>query len=108
MRTATDCYQGLWTDRTRTKSALNGDDRNPMVVQAAVNITLWLMVHRLPQQMGVERRQLLYEESVQWLKDIQAGKASPGLPTYVSDDGSDDDTHNPIRYGCVPPSKYDW
>lgn len=28
--------------------ALTVDDRNPMVVQAAVNIALFLMVHRLP------------------------------------------------------------
>lgn len=29
--------------------AASGNCRNPMVVQCAVNISLWLMVHRLPQ-----------------------------------------------------------
>lgn len=29
-----------------------GDDRNAMLVQCMVNITLYLMIHRLPQNMG--------------------------------------------------------
>ena len=39
-----------------------GADRNPQLVQCCVNIALWLMVHRLPQNMGIERRESLYNE----------------------------------------------
>ncbi len=53
-----------------------------MLVQCAVNIALWLMIHRLPQNMGHERRECLYNDAVKWLRDIQAGKASPDLPLY--------------------------
>ena len=82
--------------------------RNPMLVQCAVNITLWIMIHRLPQNMGHERRECLYNDSIKWLRDIQAGKASPDLPLYQSPDGSDVDTRNPVRFGSMKPGRYDW
>ena len=84
-----------------------GSDRNPMLVQCAVNISLWLMIHRLPQSMGHERRECLYNDSVKWLRDIQAAKASPDLPLYQSPDG-DNDARNPVRFGSMNPNRYDW
>lgn len=87
--------------------AASGNCRNPMVVQCAVNISLWLMVHRLPQNMGHERRECLYNDSIKWLRDVQASKASPDLPVYVSEEG-ETDTHNPIRTGCMKPNRYDY
>lgn len=87
--------------------AAEGDCRNSMLVQCAVNISLWLMIHRLPQNMGHERRECLYNDAVKWLRDVQASKASPDLPLYMSADG-DTDTHNPIRTGCMPPNRYDY
>ena len=90
--------------------ALSASDccRNAMLVQCAVNISLWLMVHRLPQSMGHERRECLYNDAIKWLRDIQAGKASPDLPVYQSPDGSGDDLRNPVRCGSMKPSRYDW
>ena len=85
-----------------------GPDRNSMLVQCAVNISLWLMVNRLPQNKVHERRECLYNDSIKWLRDIQAGKASPDLPLYQSPDGSDGDTHNPVRFGSMKPGRYDW
>lgn len=87
--------------------AQRGECRNAMLVQCAVNIALWLMVHRLPQSMGHERRECLYNDAVKWLRDVQASKASPDLPLYISSDGSTD-THNPIRSGCMTPNRYDY
>ena len=87
--------------------AQRGECRNAMLVQCAVNIALWLMVHRLPQSMGHERRECLYNDAVKWLRDVQASKASPDLPLYISSDGSTD-THNRIRSGCMPPNRYDY
>lgn len=84
-----------------------GEDRNAMLVQCTVNITLWLMIHRLPQSMGHERRECLYNDSIKWLKDVQASKASPELPTYISADGNHD-ANNPVRYGSMPPNRYDY
>lgn len=84
-----------------------GDDRNAMLVQCAVNIALWLMVHRLPQNMGHERRECLYNDAVKWLRDVQASKAAPDLPLYPSADG-DTDSRNPVRFGSMPPNRYDY
>lgn len=82
-------------------------DRNPMLVQCAVNISLWLMVHRLPQNMGHERRECLYNDAVKWLRDVQASKASADLPLYTDENG-DTDAFNPVKYGCMKPNRYDW
>lgn len=87
--------------------AAEGEDRNAMLVQCAVNITLWLMTHRLPQNMGHERRERLYNDSIKWLRDVRSSNASPELPTYVSCDG-DTDAHNPVRFGSMPPNRYDY
>ena len=84
-----------------------GADRNPMLVQVAVNISLWLMVHRLPQNMGHERRECLYNDAIKWLRDVQASKASPVLPLYTSDNG-ETDARNPVRSGCMKPNRYDY
>lgn len=84
-----------------------GSGRNAMLVQCAVNISLWLMVHRLPQNMGHERRECLYNDAIKWLRDVQASKASPDLPLYIAPDGSAD-ARNPVRSGCMPPNRYDY
>lgn len=87
--------------------AASGSCRNAMLVQVAVNISLWLMVHRLPQNMGHERRECLYDDAIKWLRDVQASKASPDLPLYISADGNTD-ARNPVRSGCMKPNRYDY
>ena len=84
-----------------------GSCRNAMLIQVAVNISLWLMIHRLPQGMGHERRECLYNDSIKWLRDVQASKASPDLPLYISADGNTD-ARNPVRSGCMKPNRYDY
>lgn len=87
--------------------AARGADRDPMLVQCTVNITLYLMIHRLPQNMGHERRVCLYDETIKWLRDVQNGKASPDWPTYAGP-GGETDSHNPVRFGSMPRNTYDW
>ncbi|MBQ9187351.1 MAG: DUF1320 family protein [Prevotella sp.] len=108
-RAAIEQVKGYTRHRYDMEKAFSaeGCDRNPMLVQVTVNIALWLMIHRLPQQMGHERRECLYKESIQWLKDVQASKASPDLPTYVSEDG-DTDAANPVKWGSEKPSRCSW
>lgn len=88
--------------------SLRGSERNPMLVQAAVNISLWLIVHRLPQSMGHEQRSCLYDDSIKWLRDIQSGRATPDLPTYDSPDGTETDLRNPCAFGSNPPVNCTW
>ena len=86
--------------------AMRGDQRNAMIVQCAVNIALWLIIHRLPQSMGHEQRECLYNDAIKWLRDVQASKSSPDLPIYESDTG--EDTRNPVRFGSMTPNRYDY
>lgn len=93
-------------DMVRAFSA-EGEERNPMLVQCAVSLALWYLTHRLPQSMGYERRERLREESVRWLRDVQASKATPDLPTYTAEDGTPD-IQNPVRYGSQKPTRPTW
>ena len=79
--------------------ARTGRRRNPKLVAVVRDVTLYHLIHRLPQQMGSDRRQELYEGAIQWCRDVQASKASPELPKY--EDGTNTDTHNPVRWGCA-------
>lgn len=92
---------------TEKAFSATGEERNPMLVQCAVNITLWLLIHRLPQNMGHERRECLYNDAIKWLRDVQNSKASPDLPTYTDPDDPDDpDAGNPVRCGSMSPNYY--
>ncbi len=89
--------------------AAEGERRNAMLVQCMVNITLWLIIHRLPQNMGHERRECLYNDSVKWLRDVQRTFQSVAEPAgrLPGQDG-ETDAHNPVRYGSMPPNRYDY
>lgn len=87
--------------------AAGGDERNPMLVQVTVNITLYYLVHWLPQLMASEGRQELYDNAIAWLTKVSKGGAMPDLPTYTGKDG-ETDTSNPMRYGGMAASTYDY
>lgn len=87
--------------------AAEGDGRNALLVQIAANVALYYLVHWLPQNMGLDARKELYDDAIAWLKQVQAGKATPDLPTYTSESG-ETDTSNPMRYGGMKASKYDY
>ena len=87
--------------------AAQGEARNPFLVQITANIALYYLVHWLPQFMGIDARKQLYDDAILWLKQVQGGKAMPDLPTYQSENG-DEDINNPIRYGGMSPSQYDY
>ena len=57
--------------------------------------------------MGHERRECLYDDAIKWLRDVQASKATPDLPLYISADGNTD-ARNPVRSGCMKPNRYDY
>ena len=63
--------------------ALQGEARNPQLVMVAVDITLYHLVSWLPQRMGYEIREIRYNAAIAWLRDVQAGKTSPDLPTIT-------------------------
>jgi phage gp36-like protein len=84
--------------------AAQGDDRNSMLVQIVANIALYYLAHWLPGGMSLDRRQVLYEQSIEWLTKVGKGSAMPDLPTYT-DEGGDTvgtGTTGPIRFGSQP------
>lgn len=84
-----------------------GIDRNDMLVQVTVNIVLYYLVHWLPRSLALEGRQELYENAIAWLVKVSKGGVMPDLPTYTNEDG-DTDASNPMRFGGMTSSKYDY
>lgn len=87
--------------------AAQGEARNPMLVQVTVDIALYYLVHWLPQNLALDRRQELYDEAVAWLTRVSKGTTMPDLPTYTGEDG-ETDASNPMRFGGMPPNVYDY
>lgn len=84
-----------------------GDDRNPQLVQAIVHISIYQMAHRLPQAMGLERWKDRYEESINWLKAVQAGKNDPDLPPLTDPNtGGSGPSGGILRFGSIDKSTY--
>ena len=89
---------------TATAFAQTGNKRNAMLVRVTVSIALFYLGQSLPQFMGNEQRETMYNNAIAWLKDVQSGKAMPDLPLYESEDG--EDPQNPVRFGSLPARKY--
>lgn len=84
--------------------AKTGKERNNMLVRITVCITLYYLGQRLPQYMGNEQREAMYENAKSLLKDIINSQSTPDLPLYESEDG--EDPQNPVRFGSLPARKY--
>lgn len=84
-----------------------GDERDHELVGRAVDIALYHMVCSLPQRMGFELREKRYKDAVDYLKEIQAGHVTPGIPTVTGPDG-EEDYNNPVRYGSEKRNEYIW
>jgi phage gp36-like protein len=79
-----------------------GDERNYMVVDTVANIALYIIADVL-ETMPVTI-QNAYDNSVEYLKDLQAGKAMlVGVPEPVNTETGERDTY--IRYG-QPDNRY--
>ena len=86
--------------------AMKGKARNAMLVRITVCIALYYLGQRLPQFMGNEQREAMYENAHKLLRDIAGSKAVPDLPKYAT--ATDEDTNNPMRYGSMAKQRYDY
>jgi hypothetical protein len=87
--------------------AAQGEERNYMLLQVVANITLWYLAQWLPGSLSLDRRQLLYEQAVEWLTKVSKGTTMPDLPGYTSEDGTET-ASGPVRFGGMPRSTYDY
>lgn len=87
--------------------ACEGERRDAELVGCAVDIALYHMSASLPQKMGSEVREKRYKDAIEYLKEIQAGRVIPDIPTVMGPDG-EEDFHNSIRYGSAARNEYIW
>ena len=90
-----------------TAFAMEGEKRDAEMVGCAVDIALYHMACSLPQRMGGEVREKRYNAALDYLKEIQAGRVTPSIPTLTGEDG-EEDCHNPVRYGSAKRNEYMW
>lgn len=81
-------------------------DRNPQLVMILCDVALYHLVAWLPKRIGFEIRETRYNNAVSWLKDVQAGKASPDLDLLTNDCG--EDIGSPVRFGGWDKSEYQY
>lgn len=81
-------------------------DRNPQLVMILCDVALYHLVAWLPKRIGFDIREVRYNNAISWLKDVQAGKASPDLPLLTNEQG--EEIGNPVRYGGIEKSQYVW
>lgn len=87
--------------------ACEGEERDMELVGCATDIALYHMVCSLPQKMAYEIREKRYNAALDYLKEIQAGRVTPDIPTATGP-GGEEDWQNPIRYGSVEKNEYIW
>jgi phage gp36-like protein len=61
--------------------AAEGADRNAILVLYCKDIAVWHYIQLANPGVEMELRELRYNNAIRFLKDIQAGKANPSLPT---------------------------
>ena len=86
--------------------AKRGAERNQHLVMITCDVALYHLVAWLPKRIGFEIRETRYKSAIAWLKDVQAGKATPDIP--VNTDEAGEDVGTPISYGGWPKSVYDY
>lgn len=87
--------------------AREGDERDAELVGCATDIALYHMTCSLPGKMGYEVREKRYKDALDYLKEIQAGRITPDIPTITGPSG-EEDYHNPVRYGSATKNDYIW
>ena len=86
--------------------AKRGAERNQHLVMITCDVALYHLVAWLPKRIGFEIRETRYKSAIAWLKDVQAGKATPDIP--VNTDEAGEDIGTPIAYGGWPKNVYDY
>lgn len=90
-----------------TAYAAEGEERNSLLVQVTVDISLYYLSKWLPQYMGSEVRVELYDLAIARLKDIQKGVFSPDLPQYAPENENAAGAQ-PMIYGSMKKQSYDY
>lgn len=83
-----------------------GEERNSQLVMITCDVALYHLIAWLPKRIGFEIREIRYKQAIEWLKNVQAGKATPDLPLPTDTGGNE--IIKPIRFGGMAKSRYDY
>lgn len=92
---------------TAAAFSASGDQRNGFLVMILADVCLYHLIAWLPKRIGFEIRETRYKQAIEWLKDVQAGKASPDLPVPTDPD-TGEVTSQPVRFGGWAKSEYQY
>lgn len=84
-----------------------GNERNAQLVMITADVTLYHLIAWLPKRMGFEIRETRYKRAIEFLENVQAGKASPNLPPLV-DPVTGEDSGFSVKFGSWEKGKYDY
>lgn len=71
--------------------AAHGSDRNSLIVQILIDITLYHLHARIDPEMIPDIRRERYKNAIEWLKDVANELINPvGLPPLTAPDGSEE------------------
>lgn len=65
---------------TQAIFSAEGDERNPIILMYVKDIAVWHFVTKSNAGVELELRQTRYKNAIDFLKNIQSGKANPNLP----------------------------
>lgn len=92
---------------TAATFATSANQRNGLLVMIVADVCLYHLIAWLPKRIGFEIRETRYKQALDWLRDVQAGKATPDLPLPVDPD-TGQVTSQPVRYGGWDKSQYQY
>lgn len=87
--------------------AATGLGRNAQLVMLTADVALYHLIAWLPKRMGFEIRETRYKRAIEYLENVQAGKASPDLPPLIDPD-TGVDTGIAVKYGSWKKGTYDY
>lgn len=80
-----------------------GEARNESIIMYMIDVALFHLFSKLPGRMGMEMRQLRYDNTIKALQEIATGKTDLALPLIDSSD-----SENSIRWGSNGKKSNDW
>jgi phage gp36-like protein len=83
-----------------------GAQRNPQLVMYGCDIALYHLISWLPQRLGFEIREIRYNNAIEWLENVQAGKVILDIPMIQPDNNNNNANNNGINYGSWSKNNY--
>jgi phage gp36-like protein len=76
---------------------------NSLIKMYLADLMLFHLFASLPNRMGLETRQLRYDNAIRWLEQVATGKLTPDLPKLEPNE-----TKGTISYGSDEKNSYSW